>query len=118
MIILDTSVWIDHLRKADPGVVDALNAARIANHPWVAGELALGGAASQVLGLLDQLPQALVAEPIELRAFIREAKLARTGIGWVDTQLLASARLSGAVVATSDRKLRTQADRLGLLARL
>lgn len=117
MIILDTSLWVEHLRGGHDGVQDALLAGTVVAHPWVIGELALGGASSPTLGLLERLPQAQVAEPVELRELIRRANLANTGIGWVDAQLLASTLLTpGARLATVDRKLRTQAEALGISA--
>lgn len=119
MIVLDTSLWVEHLRTGHQGVRDALLQGRVAAHPWVAGELALGGAGDEVLSLLDRLPQAVVAEPAEVRRLISTAGLTGTGIGWVDAQLLASARLTpGAQLATGDRKLSAEAHRLGVGAEL
>lgn len=117
MIILDTSLWVEHLRGGHDGVQGALLAGKVVAHPWVIGELALGGASAPALELLERLPQAQIAEPQELRELIRRAKLANTGIGWVDAQLLASTLLtSGTRLATADRKLRTQAEDLGISA--
>jgi predicted nucleic acid-binding protein len=111
VIIVDTSVWVEHLRNGHRGLEASLRANQVAAHPWVIGELALGGASSGVMELLGALPRAAVAEPAELLQFIDTAALPQTGIGWVDAQLLASARLSPG-------GLRAQADRLGLAAHL
>lgn len=112
MILVDTSIWVDHLRRGNIELERALDAGNVLAHPWVTGELALGGANDQVLRLLAQLPAAVVATDDEVMALIRNEQLAGTGIGWVDAALLASARLTGdAELWTSDRKLAQAAAR-------
>ena len=117
MILVDTSIWVDHLRDGDSALVRVLEHGQALAHPWVTGELALGRLRDRagVLQLLDQLPQAVVATAAELLAFIAHDKLFGVGIGYVDAQLLASARLTeDAQLWTRDRRLRAVAERLGL----
>lgn len=117
MILVDTSVWVDHLRAGRPRLADALGRGLVLGHPWVIGELALGHLRqrAEVIGLLANLPPATVATPVEVLALIDASELDGTGIGYVDAQLLAATRLSpGAVLWTDDRRLDAAAGRLGL----
>jgi predicted nucleic acid-binding protein len=117
VILVDTSVWVDHLRDGDAALVTVLGQAQALAHPWVTGELALGRLRDRagVLQLLEQLPQAAVATAGELLAFIEHHKLFGVGIGYVDAQLLASARLTeDAELWTRNRRLHAVAARLGL----
>lgn len=116
MILVDTSLWIDHLRAADAELVTRLGDDVVLGHPWVVGELALGNLANrgEVLRLLNSLPMATVAAPDETLSFIGGHQLAGAGIGYVDVQLLASSRLTGARLWTRDRRLAAVADRLGV----
>ena len=116
MILLDTTVWIDHLRDGDAPVGRLLDGGEVLAHPWVTGELALGRlqGRARLLRLLDQLPQAVVATPAELLAFIERHELFGVGIGYVDAQLLAATKLTdGARLWTRDRRLQSAAERLG-----
>ena len=72
MILVDTAVWIDHLRDGDDDLAGLLERSMVLAHPSVTGELTLGNlrARGEILRLLDDLPQAVVAAPAELRAFI------------------------------------------------
>lgn len=117
MILVDTSIWVGHLRDGDAALVTVLEQGQALAHPWVTGELALGRLRdrARVLQLLDQLPQAVVTTAAELLAFIEHHKLFGVGIGYVDAQLLASARLTEeAELWTRDRRLHAVAERLGL----
>lgn len=117
MILVDTSVWIDHLRAGDRLLADLLQDGRVLGHPWVTGEISLGSLARrrEVVGLLRGLPQAAVASDPEVLALIDGAALFGRGIGWVDAQLLASTRLTGeAVLWTRDRRLADAAAGLGI----
>jgi predicted nucleic acid-binding protein len=89
MILVDTSVWVDHLRAGDARLADLLNRGQVLAHPWVAGELALGplGQRDVVLRLLAGLPQAVVATAPEVAAFIETHRLYGLRIGYVDVQL-------------------------------
>ena len=117
MILFDTSIWVDHFRRRDLRLAALIVDEEVACHPYVLGELLLGGlpADSEAGELLYELPVPHVASPGEVEIFIIENKLSGTGIGYVDAHLLLSARLtfSGRVL-TGDKKLRAQAERLGL----
>ncbi|MBK1719403.1 type II toxin-antitoxin system VapC family toxin [Thiocystis violacea] len=117
MILVDTSVWIDHLRQRDPILVDALDAGRVLMHPFVIGELACGCLANrdEVLELLARLPAAPVATDPETRRFIDRHRLMGRGIGYIDVHLLAATALSGdARLWTRDKRLTTIAVELRL----
>ena len=121
MILVDTSVWVDHLRAGHPGLAQALDRGDVLGHPWVVGELALGHLSRRpdILGLLRNLPQAVVATVDELSVFTERHRLYGLRIGYVDVQLLASTRLTpGAWLATNDKRLAAAASRLGVLARI
>ena len=107
MILVDTSVWIDHLRQGDAELADALQHGRVAIHPFVVGELACGNlrARAEVLGLLQALPSLPVATAEEVLFFIDAHALMGRGIGYVDVHLLAAARLAGAQFWTRDKRL-------------
>ncbi len=116
MILVDTAVWIDHFRDGDPALTGLLERGEVLAHPWITGELALGrlSARAEILKLLGDLPQAAVATPAELLAFIERHELFGFGIGYVDAQLLAAATLtSDATLWTNDRRLAAVAARLG-----
>jgi len=117
VILVDTSNWVDHLRAALPGLTRLLHDGLVLAHPWVVGELALGHLThrQEIIGLLNNLPQAAVATADELLALLDSHQLYGIGIGYVDAQLLAAAKLTeGAKVWTSDRRLGAAAERLGV----
>jgi predicted nucleic acid-binding protein len=116
LILADTSVWVDHLRRGDARLAALLDSALVICHPFVIGELACGNLSDRrtVLELLQDLPAAAVADADEVLAFIERHRLHGKGIGYVDVQLLASAALTdGALLWTRDRRLRTVAEALG-----
>jgi len=117
VILVDTSVWVDHLRAGDPDLVRLLEESAVVAHPWITGELALGNLSRRevVIGLMDGLPQATVATDNEVFRLIEQERLHGTGIGYIDAQLLAAARLTGdTALWTRDRRLAAVALRLGL----
>lgn len=121
MILVDTSVWIDHLRQGDAELQALLNAGRVLGHPFVTGELALGNLQKRdmVLDALQGLPQAAVATDEEVLRFIDQKNLFGIGIGYVDAHLLSAVQLShGALLWTRDKRLLTAAIHLGLSANL
>ncbi len=115
-MLVDTSVWIDHLRRGNAALARQLNELEVWCHPFVVGEVACGQleARSEVLSLLSALPQAPLAEHDEVLAFVEANRLAGTGIGWIDAHLLAAARLAGVGLWTLDRALVAVALELGL----
>lgn len=119
MILVDTSVWIEHFRSGDERLVPRLEAGEVLTHPFIIGELALGNFRdrSSVLDALANLPQATRAEDGEVLALIDSSRLHGTGIGYVDAHLLASVRLTPMVrLWTRDRRLQLAASHLGLSA--
>lgn len=117
MILVDTSVWVDHLRSGDRELAGRLEAGEVMAHPFVIGELALGNLRQRelVLGALSELPAATVASDAEVLILIERQPLHGLGIGYVDAHLLASAMLTpDAALWTRDARLRDAATRLGL----
>lgn len=114
MILVDTSVWIDHLRTGEPDLAALLQDGHVLAHPWVTGELALGHLArrSEILGLLGNLPQATAATDVEVLSLIARHQLFGLGIGYVDAHLLAATMLTaGARLWTRDKRLAAVATR-------
>ncbi len=117
MILVDTSIWVDHLRRGDERLAARLDRAEVLMHPWVVGELALGHLVrrTEVLGLLSNLPAAVVATDAEVRALIDRDALFGRGIGYVDAHLLAATMLTpGTRLWTHDKRLATVAVERGL----
>ena len=116
MILVDTSVWVDHLRGGDAALAELLERGAVLGHPFVIGEIACGNLSDRgaILALLQHLPQAVVAEADEVLAFINRHKLHGKGIGYVDAHLLAATALTGgARLWTRDRRLEVVARELG-----
>ena len=116
MILVDTSVWVDHLRSGVPALAAALDAGEVLMHPFVLGELACGNLKNrEVLHLLRELPAAAMATDAEALAFIEHQALMGQGIGYIDVHLLAAVALAGtARLWTRDRRLAEIAARLKL----
>jgi predicted nucleic acid-binding protein len=108
VILVDTSVWVDHLRRGHPRLTDLLDGGQVVGHSFVTGEIALGHLRQreEVLALLGALPQAARAEEDEVLKLIDAERLWGLGIGYVDAHLLAASRLSRALLWTVDRRLR------------
>ncbi len=109
MILVDSSIWIDHLRSGDQTLVELLNASRVLMHPFVLGELACGNLRnrSEILSLLKGLPQAAVASHAEVMFFTERQSLMGKGVGYVDAHLLAAVALDGPTqLWTRDKRLR------------
>jgi predicted nucleic acid-binding protein len=108
MVLVDTSIWVDHLRRGEPALAELLQAGQVLMHPFVLGEIACGSLSGRasLLALLAQLPASPVAEADEVLAFIERHRLHGKGIGYVDVHLLAAALLSpGARLWTRDARL-------------
>ena len=119
MILVDTSVWVDHLRAGNDGLAALLARGEVLGHPFVMGELALGNLRRRdaVLSDLRDLPQAVVASDEEVLYFIDHQMLFGRGIGYADAHLLTAARRTGrAKLWTRDRCLQAVAVALGLAA--
>lgn len=115
MIIVDTSVWVDHLQRGVAQLVDLLEGNVVLVHAFVISEIACGSLADRTLTLelLQQLPKAVVAEFDEVLGYIERHNLHGKGVGYVDVHLLASAAISGAQLWTRDKRLRAVARELG-----
>jgi len=118
VILIDTSVWVEHLRQGLPRLASLLQEGEVLIHPWVIGELACGNLSNrrQVLELLQGLPVATVASDAEVLRLIERDQLMGRGIGYVDAHLLASARLSHGRLWTYERRLAAVAEGQGLAA--
>jgi predicted nucleic acid-binding protein len=117
LILVDTSVWVDHLRSGNKVLASLLDAGTVLVHPFVIGELALGHLRQRavILDALADLPQVSVATDTEVLHFIDRNALFGRGVGYVDVHLLASVRLTpGAMLWTSDRRLQVIAVQLDL----
>lgn len=107
MILVDTSVWVDHLRQGLPLLHDLLEAGEVTTHPFIIGELACGNLANrqEILGLLAMLPQVKQATHDEALHLVEAHRLQGRGVGWIDVHLLASAFLGHVPLWTRDRRL-------------
>lgn len=117
MILVDTSIWVDHLRVRVAGLESLVVLGQLINHPFVTGELAVGDPREwkRVVPLLGALPAVRVATESEFLQLVAEEKLAGSGLGFVDVHLLASCRLTpGARLWSRDKRLVRHADRLGV----
>jgi predicted nucleic acid-binding protein len=115
-VFVDTSVWVDHLRRGEPRLQDFLSAGQVAIHPFVIGELACGHLSNRkdILMLLSELPQVTMASHEEVLHVVETHKLGDKGLGWIDIHLLASALISRLPLWTRDRRLAATARMLGV----
>ena len=116
MVLVDTSIWVTHLRHGNRQLENLLIDAEVMCHPFIIGELACGNLKhrNEILSLLNSLPQALTIEFDEFIFFIERNRLMGIGIGFVDVHLLASAQLTGISLWTADKRLKSAANKLGL----
>ena len=117
MVLVDSSVWIDHLRKPDAELIDLLTGNHVFIHPFVIGEILLGSVANRVelAVMLDGLPKVKTATIQDVRTLIENAKLYGRGIGLADANLIASCLLiPGTRLLTRDKRLKEVATELGL----
>lgn len=119
MILVDTSVWIDHLARGDSGLQSLLEEGEVLMHPYIVAEIALGSLTrrDETVSALQALPEIPVARHVEVMAFLGNERLFGIGIGYVDLHLLAATRLAvGTRVWTRDRRLLQAALKLNLAA--
>jgi len=111
MVLVDTSIWVNHLRKGDRHLESLLLDSEVACHPFIIGELACGNIRnrSEILSLLKTLPSTSTVDMTEYLFFVDKNHLFGVGIGFVDVHLLASAKLSGTPLWTADKKLKEAA---------
>lgn len=118
-VLADTSIWVDHFRRVESQLASLLEHGDVVIHPFVIGELLLGGVpkASDILDDLNTIPKATIASNDEVMKFIVKRKLSGLGIGYVDAHLLASAMLTvEASIWTRDKRLLAAARSLKLAA--
>jgi predicted nucleic acid-binding protein len=119
LILVDTSVWVDHLRAGNQTLARLLDAGLALAHPFVIGEVALGNLSRRklVLDALSDQPRSAVATDAEVLHFIERHALFGRGIGYIDAHLLAAVSLMpGTALWTQDKRLHEIADRLELAA--
>jgi predicted nucleic acid-binding protein len=115
VILVDTSVWIDHLRKSESRLRFLLGERQVLSHSFVIGELAMGSFKQRdvLLRELRDLPQATVAFDDEVLQFVSKRALFGMGIGYIDAHLLAAVRLKpGTLLWTRDKRLLEVATKL------
>ena len=108
MILVDTSVWVDHLQRTELVLVRLLDDADVLIHPYIIGELACGNLTKrkELLQLFHNLPQAVAASHEEVMTLIEQRSLMGSGLGYVDIHLMAASLLSGCQLWTKDKRLR------------
>ena len=116
MVLVDTSIWVAHLRQGLRRLENLLMDAEVICHPFIIGELACGNLKNrnEIISLLQSLPIAPMIEFEEFLFFLDRNHLMAKGIGFVDVHLLASAQLAGVPLWTADKKLKSAADQLEL----
>jgi predicted nucleic acid-binding protein len=117
--LVDTSVWVAHLRSGHPELRVHLEHGAVYGHPFVTGEIACGSLRNrqEVLDRFDALPQAPSATELEVRTLLERRALHGRGIGWIDAHLIASALLAKAPLWTLDRRLHAAAEAVGVVVR-
>ena len=114
-VLVDTSVWADHLRAPEPALVRLLSEQAVGMHRFVLGELAMGNLRERgrLIALLSALPMIAVIDDATWLGFVDRERLGGSGIGYVDAHLLAAAVVNGSLLWTRDRRLAERADALG-----
>jgi len=114
MVLVDTSIWVNHLRRGDIQLEELLLNGEVVCHPFVIGELACGNIKNryEILTLLQSLPETPTIDLAEYLYFIEQNHLSGIGIGFVDVHLLASAKLSGVPLWTNDKWIKETALKL------
>ena len=116
MILVDTSIWINHFNASDPGLVNLLNSSKVCIHPFIIGELSCGNISNrnEILSLLKSLPIIDTALDEEVFTFIEDKKLYGIGLGFIDVHLLASALIHNVKIWTGDKSLNNAATNLSI----
>jgi predicted nucleic acid-binding protein len=115
MVIVDTSVWVSHLREGNAELANLLNNAEVMCHPFIVGEIACSNLKNraEILSLLQSLPIAIQVKHEEVLEFIENNRLMGQGLGYIDMYLSASARLTGVPIWTLDAKFNKTNHKLG-----
>jgi hypothetical protein len=107
MVLVDTSVWIEHFRHGQPALIKLLDRPAVLTHPFIVGELACGNlqVRSRILADLKSLPEGIEASHDEVLRLIEDRRLSGKGIGWIDCHLIASALITDCQFWTLDKRL-------------
>ncbi|MDF7799865.1 PIN domain-containing protein [Pontiellaceae bacterium B1224] len=118
MVLVDTSIWIDHLNSGNKQLTELLHGGKAAIHPFIIGELACGNLKNrkEIISLLHALPHIKKADDDEILFFIEKHKLMGQGIGLIDIHLLASCKLEKVKLLTRDKRLKQAGQKLNLIA--
>jgi predicted nucleic acid-binding protein len=116
MVLVDTSVWVSHLRHGNEELQKLLYEGEVVCHPFIVGELACGNLKNrhEILTYLQSLPMTILAEDEEVLKFIENNQLMGKGLGYIDAHLIASAVLTSAPLWTLDKTLDKFAEKLGI----
>ena len=116
MVLVDTSVWVAHLRTGDIGLEAQLNNGLVVCHPFIIGELACGTLKNraEILSLLHELTMAVQIDHEEILSFIDKHRLMGKGLGYIDIHLLASAMLTQTALWTLDKRLDSVSSMIGI----
>lgn len=116
-MLVDTSVWIDHLRRRNGRLANHLEQGEVESHPFIVGELACGNLVrrDEILSLMMSLPRVVAADHGEVLALLESKRLSGRGLGWIDLHLLASAILTRTTLWTLDRRLADRARTLAVM---
>ncbi len=116
MVLVDTSVWVSHLREGNPGLEKLLNEGEVVCHPFIVAELACGDLKNRkdILTSLQSLPMTTLAEDGEILKFIEDHQLMGKGLGYIDVHLIASAALTDVPLWTLDKILDKMAQKIGI----
>jgi len=116
MVLVDTTIWIDHFNKTNAGLVSLLNSAKVCIHPFIIGELACGNIynRTEILDLLNALPMVDPALDEEVLTLVENRKLYGIGLGFIDVHLLAAALINNVKIWTGDKALNKAAANLGV----
>jgi len=116
MVLVDTSVWVHHLREGNAKLKALLNNGQVMSHRFIVGEIACGNIKNrtEILNLLQLLPLATQAKHEEVMEFIEANRLMGRGLGYIDMHLSASARLTGIPLWTFDKELGEITRELGM----
>jgi len=110
-MLVDTSVWIDHVRRPEPQLIALLADNEVDTHPFVIGELACGHLRprAELAVLMQDLPSLPTVDHNEAMLFLQQHRLHQSGVGWIDVHLLASTMLARTSLWTRDRHMATVA---------
>jgi len=116
MVLVDTSVWVSHLRVGNVGLEKLLNDGEVVCHPFIIGEIACGNLKNrrEILIHLQSLPKTILAEDAEVLEFIENHQLMGKGLGYIDIHLIAAAVLTDVPLWTFDKTLDKITGKIGI----